>query len=715
MKTVYWDSCVFHALFSEEKERVEICRKIIEAAQKGELQIYTSAITAVEVVWIKNFDRMSSKHEETIQKFFEHKFIRVLTCDRGIAAEARRLLWQHAKLKPKDAIHVASAISQGVDVMHTYDDGDLVKPLSGKIGNPPMRICHPEYTNPPSAQPSPPELPLKSEPLPILPAEASHRRNKDFKLGHYRTRLNIDQQRAKAQYVPFVKSPGIVVILFFLMILSAAAQSNPSLVATNTVVGGRRMSLQDCIQEALQHNLDVQIQRYNPEISLYNLSAAYGPYDPTFSLSGTHSYNVQPGGFFEGIQLPSETIKNDSFNSGLTGELPWTGLQYNFSGNISQQHFDTPTTNGAFSSRNSSGSAGVQLTQPLLKNFWIDSTRLTIRVDKNRLHYSEQGFREQVITSVTAVENAYYELIYALENLKVQQEALTLSQTQLDQDQQRLQIGTVAQLSVQQDESQVAQNQANVISAQSTLETDQNTLKSLITDDYSQWHAMDLQPTEPLAAPLELFDLQDSWSRGMTERPDLLQARLNVEQAGIQLKFYRNQLFPQLDLTGTYGWNGVGSAPFGTYDETFGEVRRGDAPYYSYGAQLSMPLSNQSARNQFKSGKATLQQVVLQLKQFEQNVMVEIDNAVKTAQSDYESVDATRQARVYAEEALDAEQKTYAVGKATTFEVLTYQNNLTAARGQEIRALANYEEALDNLASQEGSTLEKLGINIRAK
>lgn len=168
MKTVYWDSCVFHALFSEETGRVDTCRKIIEAAFKGEIQIYTSAITAVEVVWIKNLDRMSPKHEETIQKFFEHKFIRVLTCDRGIAAEARRLLWQHSKLRPKDAVHVASAISQGVDVMHTYDDDDLVKPLSGKIGSPPMRICHPEYTDPTSTQPLPPELPLKPTPPALL-------------------------------------------------------------------------------------------------------------------------------------------------------------------------------------------------------------------------------------------------------------------------------------------------------------------------------------------------------------------------------------------------------------------------------------------------------------------------------------------------------------------------------------------------------------------
>jgi outer membrane protein TolC len=126
-------------------------------------------------------------------------------------------------------------------------------------------------------------------------------------------------------------------------------------------------------------------------------------------------------------------------------------------------------------------------------------------------------------------------------------------------------------------------------------------------------------------------------------------------------------------------------------------------------------LSNVGPRNQYKSAKATFQQVVLQLKELEQNVMVEIDNAIGVARSDYESVNATREARIYAEAALDAEQKTYAVGKATTFEVLQYQSALTTARGAEIRALANYEESLADLAAQEGSTLEQNGIDIQAK
>ena len=221
-------------------------------------------------------------------------------------------------------------------------------------------------------------------------------------------------------------------------------------------------------------------------------------------------------------------------------------MQYDFSGNVSDTYGPNLFRNQI---ENSGGNVSVQLTQPLLKNFWIDSTRLTIRVAKNRLQYSEQGLRGQIITTVTAVANAYYELIYAQDNLTVQQNALDLAQTQLDQDKQRLQIGTLAQLSVQQDESQVAQNRANLITAQYTLVTDQNTLKNLLCDtNYLSWHDTDIRPTEMLTAPLQSFDLQDSWSKGMTERPDLLQAQLNVEQQGIQLKFYRNQLFPELDL-----------------------------------------------------------------------------------------------------------------------------------------------------------------------
>jgi len=493
-----------------------------------------------------------------------------------------------------------------------------------------------------------------------------------------------------------------------LLAASAAAVS-----AQTNAPAGRAMSLPDCITEALRHNFDVQMERYEPEKSLLNLNTAYAGYDPTFSLSGTHNHNnlgMETGtyGTFPNIS------DGNSFSSGLTGSLPW-GMSYGLTGNVAenygQNYPSSASTTGGYD--NSSGRVGVNGRQPLLKNFWIDSTRLSISSAKNNLKLSEQGLRQQIITTVTAVENAYYELIYARDNLKVQQQALALAEKQLADDKSRVNIGTVAASggTIEQDEAQVAQNHANLITAQFTLASDENALKNLITDSYRQWHDTAIEPAATLEAVRQLFDVQDSWSKGMALRPDLLQAKVNVEQQGIQLKYDFNQIFPQLDLTGSYGYNGAGRE----YSDAFGQYATANRPYYTYGAEFSIPLSNAKARNSLKTDKATEQQLLLKLKQLEQNVMVQIDNAVKQAQAAWESVDATQKARTYAEAALKAEQGKYAVGKSTTFIVLQLQNNLTAARSQEIRSLANYNEALANLAQQEGSTLERRKVDLKVK
>ncbi len=489
--------------------------------------------------------------------------------------------------------------------------------------------------------------------------------------------------------------------IFAAAVLSASAQTNPAV---------RTMSLQDCFTEALAHNLDLQIQRYAPKISLYDLYSAYGGYDPTFSLSGQHSYNLSPGGLDPNqLPYPATATESDSFRSSIGGALP-TGLQYSFAGNIADTYGNTSPTN-LF--ENAGGSISVNLAQPLLKNFWIDGTRLSISVAKNRVKYTEQSLRSQIINTVTAVENAFYELAYARENVKVQQEALALAKKQLEDDRQRVELKVLAERggTIEQDEAQVASSRASLISAQFTYAAAQNTLKNLLTDNYVQWHDVEILPDTPMEAVKQLFDVQDSWSKGLTQRPDLIQAKLDVEQMGMRLKYSFNQLFPQLDLIGSYGFNGQSKE----FSGVFSQIDEGNAPFYSLGAQFSVPLSNVRARNSYKTGKANEQQILLRLKQLEQTVMVQIDNSVKQAQSAWESVDATRQARVYAEVALEAEQGKYAAGKSTTFVVLQLQNRVTGARSQEIRAVVNYNEALTSLAQQEGNTLVRRQIDLKLK
>jgi predicted nucleic acid-binding protein len=144
MQTVYWDANVFNAMFSAEHGRVEDCERIHSLAANGDVRIYTSAVTFVECIKIKKkqISNLKPEDEEKIAKYFRNAFIMTVNCDRNIAESARALIWKHPHLKPYDAIHVATALSQPIDAMHSFDNDDLVK-LNGQMGTPPLMICHP--------------------------------------------------------------------------------------------------------------------------------------------------------------------------------------------------------------------------------------------------------------------------------------------------------------------------------------------------------------------------------------------------------------------------------------------------------------------------------------------------------------------------------------------------------------------------------------------
>ena len=149
-----------------------------------------------------------------------------------------------------------------------------------------------------------------------------------------------------------------------------------------------------------------------------------------------------------------------------------------------------------------SGSASISLTQPLLKNFWIDQTRFNIKVAKNRVKYTDLGLKQTIMTIVTTVEQAYYDLIYARENVTVQEKAVELATQLVVENKKRVEVGALAPLDQKQAEAQAASSRATLIAAKGTLVTQQNTVKQLITDDYAAMEPVELQPTAPLSAPV---------------------------------------------------------------------------------------------------------------------------------------------------------------------------------------------------------------------
>lgn len=519
----------------------------------------------------------------------------------------------------------------------------------------------------------------------------------------------------------------ILILLPLTLSLVAQAQTNspiPLTATANTTSASygnssRNMSLNDCIGLALEKNLDLRIQRFNPELSAFALQIAYGGYSPLFNISGQNGYFKSGGGFNQNSTntLPSSINSTHAVTSDIGGALPW-GMSYDLFGNVTEnfgtRSAGTGTHNPSSSFDSSAGQVGLTLTQPLLRNFWMNGNRLNVAVAHNRVKYSKQGLRQQLITTVSDVEIAYYELIYAQENFQVQEKSLELAKQLYHENQKRVEVGVLAPLDEKQAQSQMAARRADLIAAQHTLETRENTLKVLITDDYAAWHDLTLRPAEQLTASQQSYNLRESWTRGLDARPDLLQIKLDLEKAGIQLKYYRNQVFPQLDVFGTYGYgaSGVTTVDFIDAADNF---RSGNLPFYTYGLKFSIPLDNRTARNNYKTSKVTVKQAILILKKTEQNVMVQIDEAIKQAQSSFERVQATHEASEFALAALDAEQKKLENGKSTSFNVLSLQSALTTARSTEIRALADYNLALTALAQTEGSTLERRKIDVTVK
>jgi outer membrane protein len=494
------------------------------------------------------------------------------------------------------------------------------------------------------------------------------------------------------------------------MLLVLASASVVAVAQTNTP-GVRKVSLDDCIQSALEKNLDVRIARFNPPQALADLQAAYAGYNPTFTLGGAHNFNKSGGGFDPTLQTLTFATSADqnTFNSGLNGLTPW-GLNYGLTGNL-QESYGHAGSGESFDT--SGGSTTLDLRQPLLKNFWIDQTRFNIRVAKNRIKYTDLGLKQTIMNLATAVEQAYYDLIYARENVTVQEKAVELATQLVVENRKRVEVGSLAPLDQKQAEAQAASSQATLIAAKSTLVMQENTVKQLITDNYATIQPVVLQPTVPLTAPVQVFDRQISWSKGLTERPDLLQAKLDVERQGITIKLAFNQLFPQLDVTGSYGL--AANIPRGDLRQAENEIVQGTLPSHSYGGVLTYPIGNTGARATYKKSKLTLEQYMLTLKKLEQTIMITIDNDITQAKSSYQQVAATRAAREYAAEALAAEQKKLENGKSTTYTVLQMQRDLTTARGNEIQALATYNKALAQLSLDEGSTLQRLSINVEVK
>jgi outer membrane protein TolC len=469
----------------------------------------------------------------------------------------------------------------------------------------------------------------------------------------------------------------------------------------------RELTLGDCIGMALENNLDLKIEKITREVVKRDVAIAQGGYDPSLSLSAKRNHEETTGqsaGTASGVLevLGSET-DNDSWDASVGGATALGGLSYE----VGTRLGDSSGTRDGNPFDTSTGSAGITLTQPLLKGFKTDDTRYRIASARKQSVEAVLQLENTLQGVLAQVETAWYAMIQARESIRVQEEAVRLA-TQLYEDNRRkVQIGALSVLDEKQAESQAASARAALSAAQRAYAEAQNQLKALVFADQRNTRELEIQTLGDLSAEPIATDPVASGNRALEIRPDVRQARMALERQGLAVDYQRNQTLPSLDLVGGYG---LAASKESSYGDAIDQIGSADEPYWTAGVTLTFPLGNRAAENRHAQSLLTAQKMDLQLRQLEESVLVEVDNAVASVRTGLEQVNATREARAYAEQALAAEQRKMESGKSTSFVVLQLQRDLTQARQAEIKALADYNQQQSTLAKAEGVLFERHGI-----
>jgi outer membrane protein TolC len=384
------------------------------------------------------------------------------------------------------------------------------------------------------------------------------------------------------------------------------------------------------------------------------------------------------------------------------------------------------STNSTFFFVNPAWTTGLTLSlnQPLLRNFGRDATTWLIRTSRNSRDASYQGFVRSVQTAVNLVEQAYWDLVYALRNLEVKREALTLSRDLNRITRIKIDVGSLAPIDIVQTEVGIATAEQDIIIAESLIGDAQDRLKRLLNVDPGQWN-VPIVPTDEVRAEQPTVSVEDGIQTALARRPEVIAAAYNVDSDRIRYEFWRNQTRPALDLVGSYGYSGLGgtttirdemgnvvSRTPGNFGDSFQQILDREFKNWSIGLNFSFPILNRRARGERGAALYTWESSKAGLNSLEQNVLLEVRARARDIDTARRSIAAAQKSRELAERNLEAERKKFENGMTTSFQVLEITNDLSAARTAELQALAVYRKALSAYHYAIADILDWKGISI---
>ena len=499
------------------------------------------------------------------------------------------------------------------------------------------------------------------------------------------------------------------------------------------VDGALRLSLDEAVKLAIANNQDLNVAVNSAEASQYNLMASEGIFDPLLGAFANRNHQETPSN--SALSGAAVRVQDDSYNFGANVQqlAPWGGT---FTLGTTGGRF---ATNSSFASVNPSFNAGLSMTmsQPLLRNFGMTATKWQIYIAKNTRDATYQQFVRSIQTGVNSVEQAYWDLVYAFQNLEVKKESLRIAKDLNRITKIKIDVGSLAPIDITQTEVGIATAEQDIITAEQQIGDSQDRLRRLVNIDLAHLN-VPIVPTDEVRAEPATIDVEDGTRAAILRRPEVVTQVYLTDSDRVRYEYWSNQVLPSVNLLGSFGTlgqggtfyfspcaipndprctdpnnppppivvadNGLGNA----YDQTLNRNFRN----WSIGLSISYPIFNRYAKGQRGAAHYGLEASRALLTTTQQNVVVEVRAAARAIDTALRQIVAAGKGRELAEKNLDAEKKKFDNGMTTSFQVNQIQLDLSTARTRELQALVVYRKALAAYHYAVADILDWRGIGI---
>lgn len=511
------------------------------------------------------------------------------------------------------------------------------------------------------------------------------------------------------------------------------------------------LTLNDAIRMALRNSNDIDASRIDVQIAEYNLTAARGVYDPVISSESYYERATTPTSSTLGGAGASGAVTQTDFTGSarLGGFSPWFGGNYQL--DFSSTRLTTTNQNVRLNPQFPSAFS-ITYAQPLLRGLSFDNNRRQIEIAKKNLSLSDAQFRQRAIDVISQVEQAYWDLAFSLRNLQVQIDAVKQARLQVESNQRLVAQGVLAPIDIVAAQTQVTTFEQSVYSAQESVTTAENTLKTLILAERTAdlWRRA-ITPVTPVDLEAPRVPLEQAVTAALTNRLDLAQLRTSSDINDVNVRYFRDQTRPQLDLVGNYSGAGLAgtfvnpttttsalttrvnelsaiagldplpptaTAPIaanlvGGYTQSLQNLLALRYPTARVGVRLSLPLRNRTAEANLGSSLAQGRRIGDQIRQAEQLIEADVRNSLQAVRSAEARLASAAASRSSAEQQYASEQRQLRAGTTTVFLVLQRQTELLAARARELQAQTDLNKAVSALNRATGSTLQANNVAVR--